>query len=397
MQKRTQGVADRIEDLFGPSNRALLRPGDTIGLWTFSDDVSTGNLPLQHWSPDIAKTVAGRFGQFLNGQKYDKSANLEKVLPMLTKVIQGSEFITVVIVSSGEGRLTGTPFDEQINTAYKGWRAKQQKSSMPLVTVLRAKKGTVTDYAVSPAPWPVDMPPLPPELLKMDIAQLKPSTSSKTSSTAPQPLIISGKKPAPVEPPREGSETPGPKAKAIAEPIPSERTSTTTVSRVDDSSLPGLSPNSSLPLTNSSSSSGELPWTPIETPQSGRIETVAVGEKVKNQNTVLNRAAPTAETKNAEAQNGKGTASISRDLAAGARSVTNLVEETLAQPNLSNAAEPPIAPLATPVPFTQRNSVRIAVATAFLFASIGLYIRYRRSRRVIKPSLITRSLERGDR
>jgi hypothetical protein len=396
MQKRTQGVADSIEDLFGPSNRALLRPGDTIGLWTFSDDVSTGNLPLQHWSPDVAKTVAGRFEQFLNGQKYDKSGNLEKVLPMISKMIQGSEFITVVILNSGEGRFTGTPFDEQINTAYKDWRAKQQKSSMPLVTVLRAKKGTITDYVVNPAPWPVDMPPLPPELLKMDIAQLKPSTSSKTSSTGPQPLIISGKKPSPIEPPRESFETqePGPKAKTIVEPIPSERTSTTTVSR-DDSSLPVLSPNSSLPLTNSSRSSGEQPWTPIETPQSGRIETIALGEKVKNQNTVLNRAA--VETKMTEAQNGKGTASISSNLAARARSVTNSAEATLAQPNLSNAAEPPIAPLATPVPFTQRNTVRIAVATAFLFASIGLYIRYRRSRRVIKPSLITRSLERGKR
>src|SRR5262249_17149235 len=130
---------------------------------------------------------------FLKKQSYAKKANLTNVLSVLGQVIKNSKLITVILISSGESPIQGTPFDETINENYRFWQQPQQKSRMPLVTVLRAKDGKIIKSSVNPAPWKAEFPPWPVEAPPPQVAETKPPPQVKPPPIG-APLIISGKK-----------------------------------------------------------------------------------------------------------------------------------------------------------------------------------------------------------
>ena len=193
MQPRKDAVLQAVQDLLVSGMRGQLRPGDTIGLWTFNRDLYAGRFPLQQWSSEARGTVPALVLTFLKNQSYEKQGRLGSVTPAMARLIKDSDFITVLLISDGAEPIHGTPFDVQINEAYKLWRDEQQKARTPFVTVLRAKGGQVTDFIVNPASWPVELPPLPSELLaspkkKQEIAPPKPQPVMAA------PLILSGRK-----------------------------------------------------------------------------------------------------------------------------------------------------------------------------------------------------------
>jgi hypothetical protein len=108
-----------------------LRKGDTIGLWTFNSELHDGELPLQQWTPETRRAVAQRMGSFLETRKFERTSRLEPVLTSLEGVIRNSEFITVVLITSGQQKVEGTPFDEQINSSYDQWRRQQERARLP--------------------------------------------------------------------------------------------------------------------------------------------------------------------------------------------------------------------------------------------------------------------------
>src|SRR5436190_8781988 len=192
MQLRAAGVQKAITDLIGSGMGGQLRRGDTIGIWTYNEDLYTGRFPLQKWSPETKEEITLNVANFIKNQRYEKKANLEKVLPTLQKIVQASGFIAVVLVSDGDEKIHSTPFDAPINKYYSLWRDQQRKAQMPLLTVLRAQSGEITHYAMNTAPWPVEMPPLAPELKALIEAE-KIAAQAPPKSPVP-PLIISGKK-----------------------------------------------------------------------------------------------------------------------------------------------------------------------------------------------------------
>jgi hypothetical protein len=215
MKSRSEGVNKVMEDLIGSGIGGQLRRGDSIAVWTYNSELYAGRFPLQQWTPETQKAVAVRILGFLKDQTYEKSASLQKSLLAMDRVIKNSEFITIILVSDGSQQVAGTPFDAQINNLYKSWDKEQQKARMPFVTVLQAIKGKITHYTVTSAPWPVEMPPLPNELL-FATTNSPPKTDTKTNAAPPvavrkppigQPLIISGKKPPAQEPSRTNDTT----------------------------------------------------------------------------------------------------------------------------------------------------------------------------------------------
>ena len=196
MQSRSEGTLRAVQQLLNSGMGGQLRRGDTLGVWTYNDTLFAGKFRLQLWSPEThASTVANVVG-FLQQQTYEKNGRLEKVLPALDRVIKDSPFLTIILVSGGEQEIHGTPFDKQINETYDLWQKKQQKARLPVLTALRAKAGQLTDFSVSAAPWPMDMPPLPKELQLAENTRKKPAPATPAPKpaipTAPN-LVISGK------------------------------------------------------------------------------------------------------------------------------------------------------------------------------------------------------------
>jgi hypothetical protein len=187
MQRRAASVRQVAAGLVLSGMGGQIRPGDTLGLWTYNDTLHAGVFPLQELEQDN-EGIARRVYSFLEQQKFEKASRLEEVLPRLYRIVQSSPYITVVLISDGSGEITGTPFDEKINASYRTWQTEQQKGQMPIVTFLRAKQGKFTEYVINTPPWPLELPPLPEEL----IAKPKPEPPKPRMAA---PLIVSGRKP----------------------------------------------------------------------------------------------------------------------------------------------------------------------------------------------------------
>jgi hypothetical protein len=157
IQRRLEGMVQSVRELLDSGMGGQLQRGDTLGLWTFNDEVYAGRFALEQWSPEAQSAITGRVLDFLKTQKYEKPARLEKVLPALERVLRDSEFLTLILVTDGAEDLEGTPFDKQVNDVFEQWRARQEQKHMPFVTVLRAEKGKFTAGAANPTPWRVEL------------------------------------------------------------------------------------------------------------------------------------------------------------------------------------------------------------------------------------------------
>src|SRR5213593_2059924 len=54
-----------------------MQPGDTFGLWTFSDELRGGVYPMQVWTPEKKLQLASQTGVFLGNQKYEHKGRLD--------------------------------------------------------------------------------------------------------------------------------------------------------------------------------------------------------------------------------------------------------------------------------------------------------------------------------
>ncbi|MCX6928010.1 MAG: hypothetical protein NT154_33090 [Verrucomicrobia bacterium] len=240
MQRRSSAVLGAVQELLGSRLNGEFRGGGTIGVWTFNQDLFAGRLPVQKWPSTAQHDVIERTLAFLKGLKYEKLANFEKVAPALGRVIQDSEFITVILISSGDSRVQGTPFDARINETYQRWYERQQKARAPFVTILRARHGQVADYVVNTPPWPMQVPRLPPETKIAEAKQTKPPESvAKPQPRIAPPLIITGRKPQP-EPP--SVLTPEPMVTDRAAPPPVATVAATNVPATLNPAVPSASP-----------------------------------------------------------------------------------------------------------------------------------------------------------
>jgi hypothetical protein len=218
MQRRADGVLQTVRDLLRSGLGGQLRRGDTLGIWTYNESLQAGRFPLQTWSPAMQNDITLRMLAFLRGQKYDKQAGFDKVLPALSGVVKASPRITVILISSGDEKIHGTPFDDRINAFCQKWHDAQQKARMPFVTVFRGQDGQIADFSLNTPPWPVQMPLRPQEAQSADTVQSKLPDAARTAPppTLP-PLIISGKKTQPEAAPTPKPEPSGVNAQA---PVP---------------------------------------------------------------------------------------------------------------------------------------------------------------------------------
>jgi hypothetical protein len=221
MQRMRSGTLDSIRELLEGEMSGQLKPQDTIGVWVFDRELHTGKLPLQRWPASGKNEVVSRIVEFINSQSFEAAPNLQSMTEPLLGLASRSDLLTVVLVSSGTGRLTGTPFDREIDEAWFSWS--QSRSKRPVITVLRVLDGKFVQHSVTPADFAVEMPALPPkpapkEKPKKTVASPvvprpkknlpPPSTRSPATSAPVAPLIFSGpNKPEPAEPPVSTTES----------------------------------------------------------------------------------------------------------------------------------------------------------------------------------------------
>jgi hypothetical protein len=207
MAHRSEAMVRTVQNLMSSALASQARRGDSLGLWTFNEDPYTGVFPLQQWSPENQSSIVERFTGFLRAQKFEKKARLEKVIPLLNRVVKNSSFLSVVLICTGDDEVHGTPFDQRINQFFQNWRQQQLDARTPFVIALRAQDGAFVDCIMNPSPWPPELPPLPKQLF-VAIPPARPPAAEprKHAASNVPPLIISGHK-HPSPPPATNSQT----------------------------------------------------------------------------------------------------------------------------------------------------------------------------------------------
>jgi hypothetical protein len=205
MAPRAKATGQTVASLLWSGLNGQIRPGDTVGVWTFNEDVYTGRFPLQVWLPDSREEITAELFNFLSAQKFEKASRLDKAVAKISRIIARSDYITVMLVSDGSEKVHGTPFDDKINGTFQSWSKAQEKSLIPFVTILRAEHGVIRHYAVAMPPWPLEMPPLPAALTHSAPVAPPPSSAPAAVVRMAPPLIVHGAEPKPEAPNSSGA------------------------------------------------------------------------------------------------------------------------------------------------------------------------------------------------
>jgi hypothetical protein len=173
MRSRTNGVEDAVLGLLKSGIRGELRNGDTIGLWSYNDQLHT-EFPMQVWSVDHTNETVDTVQKYLRHLRYGKWQKLEKAWTAVSAVAAKSERLTVIFINDGEERFHGTPFDVDLDDLQKQYQREFRSKHVPFVTVLAAENGEFFDYSINypssitvphtadplPPPTPTNLPPV---------------------------------------------------------------------------------------------------------------------------------------------------------------------------------------------------------------------------------------------
>jgi hypothetical protein len=196
MKNRVDAVQKALNTMLATSLNGQLHGGDSLGVWTFGQDLRPGDFPLQTWDPDDAVKIAANITKFIGRQHYAKSARFAALQPLLNRVVLGSERLTVVIFCGGETNISGTPFDVGINRAFHEKVDKQKSARQPFVIVLRSQLGQYVDCTMGFPPQPVTFsgfPPLPEPPPEPKPTKAPPPAPSVQAPVVPSLIIIGTK------------------------------------------------------------------------------------------------------------------------------------------------------------------------------------------------------------
>ena len=162
MKPRREAVEKTLNIMLATSLSGHLHSGDSMGVWTIGQSLKAKGFPLQEWNPEAAVNIASNLVKYVGKQPYANVTHFEVLQPLLNRVTQSSERLTVLIFCDGEAKITGTPYDDAINQAFQEKLAEQKNARQPFVIILRSQLGQYVGCTLSLPPQPLNYPEFPP-------------------------------------------------------------------------------------------------------------------------------------------------------------------------------------------------------------------------------------------
>jgi len=184
MRAREEAIKSSIEELLVSGMQGEIHNGDQLGLWTFNNELHTGDFELLIWDESTRDEIIGAVLQFIDKVRFRKSTDFSKVTSHLMDVVADSKRITVILVSDGDEVIEGTPFDEAITAYFNENMDAMKDSRQPILTVMRGYEGELFGHTLSYPPWPIVFPEFPPE----PEPELEPEPARPTSVRAQSDL-----------------------------------------------------------------------------------------------------------------------------------------------------------------------------------------------------------------
>jgi len=192
MKSRTNGIEQAVVGLLATDMKDELRKGDTIGLWTYSDALST-DFPMQVWSEAKKDDIINNVREHLHILVYEKRAHLENAWTAIQQVVNASERLTIILVYDGGELMKGTSLDKDINPQLKKFAREFRAAHQPFVLVLGARDGVIADYTIN-YPDSIVVPhmadPLPPPETNEPVVAVAPTPPPEHTNPPPPKVVI---------------------------------------------------------------------------------------------------------------------------------------------------------------------------------------------------------------
>ena len=200
MKKRLPAVETALKTFLGTSGEGQLHAGDSVGVWTFSRQLRTGEFPLLAWKPELSAMTVSNLVRFIKRREFGSETHWDVLAPKLDKLVASSERLTVLIFCDGGGKFVGTPYDGGISQTFQQNSTEREKSRQPFILVLRSQQGKYIGCTVNFPPGELNLPPFPawPEPPKpvVTVTMVPPPAVPPPPAKAPivtaAPLIIVG-------------------------------------------------------------------------------------------------------------------------------------------------------------------------------------------------------------
>jgi hypothetical protein len=370
MKKLLPAVQAEVNNLMSTGMGGQFRPGDGIGVWTFDQDLRTGQFPLQHWRPDDAQKIASSINKFIGKQHYANGTRFNALQPQLNQLIQNSTRLTVLIFCDGEDEIKWTPYDAGINQIFQQRLAEQKRTRQPFVLVFRTQLGQYAGCTMNFPPGMVSVPEFPPPPAPPAPAKTPPP--APTPAPVGPPLIIVGTK----------VETNWPPAPAPPQPAKPAPVAPTNIAPVMPTNIAPVMPTNIVPAA---------PTNPVAPPMP---PTNAVSATPTNPVAPKSQAAPPLPTHPAPAiQTNAAPAPTASSFAPTSSAPATPAKLVPVPPSNPMASANPVAP--SPGTSGPDHKSAIAIGGALLIAAAALgALAFFRSRRSDRSSLITRSMRK---
>ncbi len=117
------------------------------------------------YASERALEIAGQAATFLQSRKYSRKPDYKPVIKQLRVLADSIADFNVFILSSGQHRMEGTPFDQNINAAFEAFKKRPAKlARLPLVTSFIVRKGRPSGGSVVLAGERIALPERPPPI-----------------------------------------------------------------------------------------------------------------------------------------------------------------------------------------------------------------------------------------
>lgn len=376
MGRMSKAAAETVRELIGSGMQGQMQPGDTFGIWTFNEQLSA-EFPMQQWTPAGSEKFAQDAFDYLKKKRFEKKAVLLTVIKPLSPVIKSSRAITVILISGGKEPMSGTPFDQEINSVYPVYASELREAKLPFVTILVGRNGKWVAHSVNSSLGPIQIPNPPivpvPVVLRpaTNVATLLPSAATNPIAK-PKPIVPNIIMAKPTVPNTIVEVIPANTnlAEKVEVPVAVVKTNVTTFT-ADSAKEIGTAHSVSNATAPSIAIKSE---TTFVAPTNSQTASVA-GAPVEKALAPLD--SPTAKNPSSNAVNRQNAASVAESLAASSEIKTNQTS----------------APVVAATIVAKPKSLLLSAAAILMVVVVVVFMLVRRSHNKPQSSLISRSME----
>jgi len=161
MARRKEVALDTVHQLILSGLYGRIQRGDVLGIWPFKNQVDRKLSRPIHWSARESRDFANFIYRKLRDLEFAKEPDLNTALAAVSAEALRSQQLTVFLVTTGVQPVRGTPFDAEINAIFKQHGDGLNQAKRPFVSVLVFDGGQVVAQAVTPGGRTIYIPPVP--------------------------------------------------------------------------------------------------------------------------------------------------------------------------------------------------------------------------------------------